>query len=108
MAGHHLSDRTVWRRPLASRKVAPRLGEHGGHAKRIFYTESERVYDVGAYLAAVDDCDVKIEIAYEILKTAGLREIKRRRFLRALWAAAASFIVLFLGQLLRAEGLLPL
>jgi hypothetical protein len=37
-----------------------------------------------------------------------LREIKRRRFLRALWAAAMSFVVMFLGQMLRAEGLLPI
>ena len=49
--------------------------------------------------------DPKKEIAYEILKTANLREIKRRRFLRALWAAAISFVVLFLGQLLRVKDL---
>ncbi len=61
-----------------------------------------------AYLAAVEAGDPKKEIAYEIVKTAGLREIKRRRFLRALWAAAMSFVVMFLGQLLRAEGFLPI
>ncbi len=59
-------------------------------------------------LAAVNASDPKKEIAYEILKIAGLREIKRRRFLRALWAAAMSFVVLFLGQVLRAEDLLPI
>ncbi len=91
-----------------SRKVAPSLGEKRAHAHRTFYVEPEHINDVDAYLATVDAGDPKKEIAYEILKTAGLREIKRRRFLRALWAAAMSFVVLFLGQLLRAEGLLPI
>ena len=91
-----------------SRKKAPSLGEQGSQAHRTFYVDPEHIHDVDAYLAAVDACDPKKEIAYEILKVAGLREIKRRRFLRALWAAAMSFVVMFLGQLLRAEGLLPI
>ncbi len=91
-----------------SRKVAPRLGEQASFALRTFYVEPEHIHDVDAYLAAVEAGDPKKEIAYEIVKTAGLREIKRRRFLRALWAAAMSFVVMFLGQMLRAEGLLPI
>ncbi len=91
-----------------SRKVSPRLGEQGSHAHRTFYVEPEHIHDVDAYLALVEAGNPKKEIAYEIVKTAGLREIKRRRFLRALWAAAMSFVVMFLGQLLRAEGLLPI
>ena len=70
--------------------------------------EPEHIHDVDAYLATVDASDLKKEIAYEILKTAGLREIKRRRFLCALWAAAISFVVMFLGQLLRSEGFLSI
>ncbi len=91
-----------------SRKVAPRLGEQASLAHRTFYVEPEHIHDVDAYLAAVEASDPKKEIAYEIVKIAGLREIKRRRFLRALWAAAMSFVVMFLGQLLRAEDLLPI
>ncbi|MBT5048419.1 MAG: hypothetical protein HOM58_07940 [Rhodospirillaceae bacterium] len=85
-----------------SRKMAPKLGEQGSHALRTFYVQPERIHDVDAYLADVDASDVKKELAYEILRTAGLREIKRRRFLRALWVAAMSFMILFFGQLLRA------
>ncbi len=91
-----------------SRKVAPRLGENRAHAHRTFYVEPEHIHNVDAYLAAVDAGDPKKEIAYEILKIAGLREIKRRRFLRALWAAAMSFVLLFFLQVLRAEDLLPI
>ena len=91
-----------------SRKVAPSLGEKRTHVDRTFYVEPEHMHDVDTYLAAVNAGDPKKEIAYEILKTAGLREIKRRRFLRALWAAAMSFVVLFLGQVLWAEDLLSI
>lgn len=91
-----------------SRKVSPELGEQGSHALRTFYVEPEHIHDVDTYLAAVEASDPKKEIAYEILKTANLREIKRHRFLRALWAAAMSFVIMFLGQLLRAEQLLPI
>jgi hypothetical protein len=91
-----------------SRKVSPGLGEQGSHAHRTFYVEPEHIHDVDAYLAVVEASNPNKEIAYEIVKTAGLREIKRRRFLRALWAAAMSFVVMFLGQMLRAEGLLPI
>ena len=88
-----------------TRKMAPKLGEQGSDALRTFYVQPEKIDDVDAYLADVDASDPKKEIAYEILRTAGLREIKRRRFLRALWFTAASFMILFFGQLLRAENI---
>ena len=90
-----------------SRRVSPKLGEKASDADRTFYVIPEYVQDVHSYLAAVEAGDPQKELAYEILKTAKLREIKRRRFLRALWAAAISFVALFLTQLLRAEDLLP-
>ena len=91
-----------------SRKVAPELNEKGNHTHRTFYVETEKFHDVDSYMTAIHASDPNEEIAYEILRTAGLREIKRRRFLRALWAAATSFIALYFGQLLRAEGLFPI
>ncbi len=91
-----------------TRKMAPKLGERSADAKRTYYLNLERFADVDTYLAALEASDVKTELAYEMMKTAGLRDIKRRRFLRALFLAGASFIVLFLGQILRAEGYLTL
>ena len=91
-----------------TRKVSPRLGARASHARRTFYPDLDYIADVDAYLAAVEASDPKTEVAYEILKTAALRDIKRRRFLCALWAAAVSFVVIFAGQLLRAENALPL
>lgn len=88
-----------------TRKISPALGPKGNDPARTFYVEPEYVADVDTYLATVEASNPHKELAYEILKISGLREIKRRRFLRALWAAAVSFAVLFLGQVLRAEGL---
>lgn len=88
-----------------TRKVAPLILGDAGGAKRVAYAESNRFHSVPEYLEAVGTCDPRIEIAYEILKTSGLRELKRRRFLRALWAAASSFVVIFAGQLLGVEGI---
>lgn len=88
-----------------TRKVAPKILGDAGGAERIVYAETDRFHSVPEYLAAVEASEPRIEIAYEILKTSGLRELKRRRFLRALWAAAASFVVVFAGQVLRVEGI---
>ena len=84
-----------------TRRFAPKLGERGSSANRIFYSRMDRVKDVDDYLAQLDASDIRTEIAYEILKMSGLRNQKRMRFLRALCAAGFSFCVLFLGQILR-------
>ena len=91
-----------------SRKVAPSISEQDSHPHGTYYVDPEHIHGLDTYLEAIDAGNPKLEIAYEILKTAGLREIKRRRFLRALWAAVMSFMFLFLFQALRAEGVLPI
>ena len=91
-----------------SRKFAAGQGQQGSHANGTFYVEPEQKYDVDTYLEAVNSSDPKKEIAFEILRCVGLRESKRRRFLYALWSAAVSFFVMFLGQILRTKDLLPL
>ena len=46
-------------------------------------------------------CDWLKEIGYEIMKQSGLRELKRRRFLRALWATGITYLVVATIQILR-------
>ena len=91
-----------------TRMRAPKLGERGSSASRIFYPRMYRVKDVDDYLAQLDASDIRTEIAYEILKLSGLRDRKHTRFLRGLFAAGFSFVVLFLGQIVRVVGLSPL
>jgi len=83
-----------------SRKVAPKLAGAASSVRRVLYVEPDRVGDVDAFLEAADGCDWRREIAYELMKTSALRDLKRQRFLRALFAAALGFLLIFLGQVL--------
>jgi len=83
-----------------SRKVAPKLAGAASSLRHLLYVEPDRIGDVDAYLEAAEGCDWRREIAYELMKTSGLRDLKRRRFLRALFAAALGFLLIFLGQVL--------
>lgn len=91
-----------------TRKMAPSLHGSSSHINKVYYIDADQEIDVSTYLANVDKSDRRQEIAYELLKTAGLREIKRLRFLRALWVSAGSFAILFLSQLIRTNQALPL
>jgi len=83
-----------------SRKVAPKLAGSAGSVRHMFYVETDQVNEVDAYLESAKDCDWRREIAYELMKTSGLRDLKRARFLRALFAAALGFVLIFLAQVL--------
>ena len=85
-----------------TRHVAPRLGTKVD-AKGTYYLNPDRNWDVSTYLDTLKDCDLRQELAYELFKQSGLRDLKRKRFLRALMAAGLSFVLLFLGQVVRAE-----
>ncbi len=90
-----------------TRRTAPKLVEKSSSANHVFYVRSEDVTDVTEHLSRVQDSDLKLEMAHEILKLSGLRDRKRVRFLRALFASGFSFFTLFLGQFIRVAGLSP-
>ena len=81
-----------------TRKVAPRLGQKPEGVQRIFYVEPEVIDSVKQHQELIHACNIQRELSYEILKTANLRSLKRKRFLRALSAAAISYIVMFVAQ----------
>ena len=85
-----------------SRKMAPNLGEKTKHVKRLYYVPMEYYKNIDAYLKELDQCDIKTELSYELMKLSALCDLKRTRFLRALYAAGISFILLFASQLMRA------
>lgn len=89
-----------------TRQIAPVLGDRSSNAKRTLYVNTDYLVSVDRLLEDIEQSDFKVELAYETIKTSTLRELKRRRFLRALFVSLASFIVLFLGQILRSSGLL--
>ncbi len=85
-----------------SRKTAPKL-EHEPTAKleHILYVDTKKLGSVTELMEAAGRCDPMSEVAFELLKVSKLRELKRQRFLRALFAAGACFVVLFTSQFLR-------
>ncbi len=87
-----------------SRKAAPVLAGDETKSTPLYYADLEKFDDATTYMRMVNTRDLQAEVAYELLRMAGLRDLKRRRFLRALWAATISFLLMFLGQVSRAEG----
>lgn len=70
------------------------------------YFDSTKFTDTDAYVNAVMKADWPREIVFEIVKVSDIRDKKRTRFLRALYWTGASFFLLFLSQMLRANGVL--
>ena len=88
-----------------SRKMAPKLGEKSSHVKRLYHVTNEYIKNVDTYLSDIENCDIRAELSYELMKVSALREFKRVRFLRALYASGLSFILIFTAQLLRSLGI---
>jgi hypothetical protein len=88
-----------------SRKMAPKLGEKSSHVKRLYHVSTEYIKNVDSYLSDIEDCDIRAELSYELMKVSALRELKRIRFLRALFVSSMSFVAIFLLQLLRSAGI---
>ena len=88
-----------------SRKTAPLLDEDPvKQPEFVLYVDTERHRDVEQLKRSLATCDPVNEYAFEVLKLSKLRELKRQRFLRALFLAAAAFLFLFTTQLLRVQG----
>ena len=79
-----------------SRKMAPELADETTvKVEHILYVDPKNVGGVEDLKKAVSRCDPIDEAAFELLKVTGLRELKRQRFLRALFAAGICFVLLF-------------
>jgi len=85
-----------------TRKSAPKLNDDiDAKVQRILYVEPERFMAVDELRASTTRCEPLQEYCFELLKTAELRELKRKRFLRGLISAAVAFAMLFLSQIAR-------
>jgi len=85
-----------------SRKMAPRLASKPNVAlEHVLYVDPDKLGSVTDLKSAVDRCDPVNEVAFELLKVSKLRELKRIRFLRALFAAGLCFAAIFVSHLTR-------
>ena len=86
-----------------SRHSAPSLAKEPPKAlQRVLYIDPDDHPNLEHLIAAAREADPEQEIAYELMKVSKLREIKRERFLRALFASGICFFALFVSQLGRA------
>lgn len=85
-----------------TRKTAPKLSQDlDAKLERVLYVEAGRFTTVEDLRASVERCDLLNEYCFELLKVSKLRELKRKRFLRGLYSAAAAFAALFLSHVAR-------
>lgn len=85
-----------------SRKMAPRLDSRPSvDLEYVLYVDPNRLGSVEDLSAAAGRCDPINETAFELLKVSKLRELKRIRFLRGLFAAGFCFVVIFATHLAR-------
>jgi len=69
--------------------------------QHVLYFSSEQISSITAYMENLQKADGVVERSHELLKVTSLRELKRQRFLRALFSAGISFVLLFALQLWR-------
>jgi len=82
-----------------SRKMAPSILRSRKNVKGLFYLNPGDVESVHSYAKLLEEMNVEQEIAYELLKVSVLRDLKRKRFLRALVVASLSLITQFFIQI---------
>ncbi len=85
-----------------SRKSVEKFADQSEETpKHVLYVDPTKLGSVKALKEAVERCDPIIEVSFELLKVSQLRELKRRRFLRALFSAAVVFLFIFATHFIR-------
>ncbi len=88
-----------------SRSMAPTVGDETEDIRHNYYVATAVQKDLSTYLNNIEVCNWRQEIAYEIMKQSNLRDLKRDRFLHALYASAFSFVVAIGLQISNTLGL---
>ena len=91
---------------FSSRKIMDELGRDEPDIHHTFYLLGRKTKDFSSYMADIQVCDWKKEIAFEIVKVTRLRNIKRDRFIRALGSSGISYVLIIFFQILRSQNLL--
>ncbi len=85
-----------------SRKSAEKFADQSeATPEHVLYVNPTKLGSIKALKEAVGRCDPIIEVSFELLKVSQLRELKRRRFLRALFSAAVVFLFIFATHFIR-------
>ena len=82
-----------------SRRTAPGAAEAGSDNWSAFYYSRLDGRDSEGYRRDIAECDWQQELITEIIVVSNLRDVKRRRFLRALTVTALAYALYFTGLL---------
>ncbi len=86
-----------------SRKSVKKLAKQPEKTpEHVLYVDPTKLGSVTALKEAVARCDPIKEVSFELLTVSQLRELKRRRFLRALFSAGVVFLFIFAHHFIRA------
>lgn len=83
-----------------TRKMAPSVKRGREGVKALFYFHPSEVESVDDYVNQLKDINIEQELSYELFKVSVLRDLKRVRFLRALFFAGMGLLVLFTRQII--------
>ncbi len=85
-----------------SRKSAEKFADQSeATPEHVLYVNPTKLGSVKVLKEAVGRCDPIIEVSFELLTVSQLRDLKRRRFLRALFSAAVVFLFIFATHFIR-------
>jgi hypothetical protein len=87
-----------------SRKSAEKFANQSeATPEHVLYVDPTKLGSVKALKEAVGRCDPIIEVSFELLKVSQLRDLKRRRFLRALFSTAVLFLFIVAVHFIRIQ-----
>ena len=87
-----------------SRRALGHLDQGQTDLKHVCYLPPDDTRSLDQLKADVSQCDWQGELCFELMKVSRLREIKRKRFIRALLSVLVSYVVIALFQMIRSEG----
>ena len=80
--------------------LAPSILRNRKNVKATYYPNPKDIDSVDSFINQLDEINIKNELSYELMKVSVLRDLKRKRFLRALIFASVSLAALFSLQVL--------
>ena len=86
---------------MFARVLYPSRATRSTGAKHAHCLPDAEKMTVEGYKLAIAECDWLEEIATETVKGSRLRDLKRRNFIQALWAAAISYLLMFTSVMTR-------
>ncbi len=88
-----------------TRRTAPAILQDALPVHHCFYFRSDSGKDHKTFRQEIESANWSSELSYEIMRLSALRDLKRKRFLSAMFASGVSFAVILLGNIAGLSGL---